>query len=334
MSDVDSGLYRLLRAQIGETASSRLLRLLETEPRLVRPIRDRVTRAELSLALTMSLYHDLCARVPEAQEYTDEVLASGARVTFDHGALRTVAWPAGALPPGEAAISRVLGPLGYVVAGTYPLPRLNMTGRAWAHAEFPETIAQFFVSELHPESFSSAFQSAVTRVLANSVDPLGPCDIGRLQCLERDGHLRWPCALSLLPYLVSCFARHHEALRWEDYQILQAESQEMAWIATEGNSFNHATDRVADIQATSALQRARGRSIKAGIEVSESGRIRQTAFRAATVERHFLKGDDWITQSVPGSFYEFIQRERLEGGGLDLSFDSSNATAIFQMTSR
>jgi hypothetical protein len=40
---------------------------------------------------------------------------------------------------------------------------------------------------------------------------------------------------------------------------------------------------------------------------------------------------------VPGSFYEFISRDRVDPGNdkspLDLGFDSSNATAIFKMTS-
>jgi len=43
-----------------------------------------------------------------------------------------------------------------------------------------------------------------------------------------------------------------------------------------------------------------------------------------------------VEKEVPGSFYEFITRLPLpeESGkkGLDLSFDSSNAQAIFKMT--
>ena len=44
---------------------------------------------------------------------------------------------------------------------------------------------------------------------------------------------------------------------------------------------------------------------------------------------------DLITREVPGSFYEFITRLPMEEDGktkLDLSFDSSNAQAIFKMT--
>jgi hypothetical protein len=40
-----------------------------------------------------------------------------------------------------------------------------------------------------------------------------------------------------------------------------------------------------------------------------------------------------VEKEVPGSFYEFITRLPLpEKDALDLSFDSSNAQAIFKMT--
>lgn len=330
--NADCGLHRLIRAEIGDASASTLLHLLEVDPRLVRPLEDNVSQAELAFAVSAVLYHHLCSRVPEAQQYTEEAIQTNTRVIFDHGALRTVAWPSGALPAGEASITRVLKPLGYVLAGIYPLTRLKMTGRAWKHQDFPETIAQFFVSELHPEQFSPVFQTAVTRVLSESVDPLGPHDLSRLHNLERDGRLPWHDALNLLPNIIACFSRHHGPIRWDDYQTLRAESAEMAWIATEGNVFNHATDRVSDIEATSAQQRAKGHSIKPEIETSASGRVRQTAFQAAMVERKFLHENDWMTQKVPGSFYEFIQRSKMPSGELDLAFDSSNATAIFKMT--
>ncbi len=72
--------------------------------------------------------------------------------------------------------------------------------------------------------------------------------------------------------------------------------------------------------------------MKDKVEVSASGRVRQTAFRADPVTRT-LRGDDGdVTLTVPGSFYEFISRDRLNGAGLDLGFDSANAQGIFKMT--
>jgi hypothetical protein len=111
----------------------------------------------------------------------------------------------------------------------------------------------------------------------------------------------------------------------------------MAWISTEGNAFNHATDRVADLAAVAQAQRDLGRPIKDRIEVSASGRVQQTAFRADPVRRRFASDDGWVEHEVPGSFYEFIQRHPPPGPpgqatGLDLAFDTGNATGIFGMT--
>jgi hypothetical protein len=118
-----------------------------------------------------------------------------------------------------------------------------------------------------------------------------------------------------------------------DYEVLLAESAEMAWIATEGNAFNHATDRVEDVFEVAEAQKRLGRPMKDLVEVSQSGRVLQTAFRAAEVQQLML--DDaghLVPRAVPGSFHEFITRRRTEDGRLDLSFDSSNAQAIFRMT--
>ena len=221
---MSNGVFRLVKGLLGGSAADALFTQLEIDPRIVKPVGETVSRAEMAQALNMALFYDLHERVPEGHDYVQDVMAAGQKITFDHGALRTVAWPSGALPPGEAAISRVLRPLGFQVADVYPLPRLKMTGRAWAHADFPETIAQFFVSELHPEQFSDRFQAAVTRVLADSVDPLGPQDIARLERLGRDGHLPWTCALALMPKIVACFGRQHGGFALADYETLLAES--------------------------------------------------------------------------------------------------------------
>lgn len=332
MDIATTGLHRLLVASLGESATLETFAQLHVAPSLLQPISDTVSRAELAQALNMLLFRDLLLRVPDAVDYVGECVKDGGRIVFDHGALRTVAWASGALPPGEAAITRVLRPLGYRHAETYPLPKLKMTGRSWRHADMPEDIAQFFVSELHPERFSAGFQATVGRVLEGSIDPLVPADLALLETLSRDKTLPWHAALKLLPALQRCFARQHPLFTQDDYQALLAESAEMAWIATEGNAFNHATDRVENIDAVALAQRALGRPIKDSIETSASGRVRQTAFRAAQVRRVFLHEGQVVTLTVPGSFYEFIQRASLIEGALDLGFDAGNATGIFKMT--
>jgi len=287
-------------------------------------------------ALNLILLDDLLQRVPVAADYVDGCRAQGRKIFYDHGALRTVALAGmGNLPAGEEAIVRVLRPLGYFRNAVYPLDRLKMTGRSYTHADMPEQIAQFFVSELHPERFSPAFKSAVRRVTESSIDPLTPAATALLEKLAADGILSAANAAELLPALPPCFERQHRIPTLQDYELLLAESKEMAWISTEGNSFNHATDRVPDLESLSAEQRTLGRPMKDTIEVSSSGRVRQTAFHATMVKRRFLMDNEgFVEKEVPGSFYEFITRSTLPGSdNLDLGFDSSNAQGIFAMTS-
>jgi hypothetical protein len=336
---MNRNLAALLKSACGPAAAQELVQLMNLPPSLSHWEDGVATRAELAQALNMALFRGLLERVPTGRAYTEDLIREGGRVEFDHGALRTVRWPhCGALPPGEAAFTRILKPLGYRLNGTYPLDRIKMTGRSYTHLDAPEHIAQFFVSELHPERFGAGFQQAVTNVLATSADPLTPQALAWLLELERDASLPLADACALLPVLVRCFDRQHAVPRLADYEALRAESAEMAWISTEGNAFNHATDRVADVFAVADAQRALGRRIKDSVEVSKSGRVKQTAYQADPVVRTFIDAAGGAVEcEVPGSFYEFITRDTCVDPAtgreaLDLGFDAGNATGIFKMT--
>jgi hypothetical protein len=295
-----------------------------------------VTRADFAAAMNLLLFADLLARVPSAARYVEEVRARGT-ISFDHGAIRTIAFAdrdTGALPRGEQAFRRILEPLGYADAALYPLPALRMTGRAYRHRDFPETIPQFFVSELHVDQFDSDFGEAAERVFATSRDPL---DVPAKALLARFGageSVSFDDALAVLPTIVTAFERQHDQPSLDDYALLMQSSREAAWIATEGNAFNHATDRVIDVVALFEAERALGRPIKDRVEVSRTGRVRQTAYRADMVERGFTTAAGGEQRMlVPGSFYEFISRDIDPATGrIDLSFDTGNATGIFAMT--
>lgn len=297
-----------------------------------------VSRAECALAMTVALHHGLLARVPTAAAYAADCRAAGRKILLDHGALRTIILPdgapTGAIPAGAAAFARILEPLGYVRADIYPLDRLRMTGYAWCHRDLPDGIAQFFVSELHVDRFDEDFAAAATRIFGTTRDALTPEAKTALAGFAADGQVPLAQAIVALPSLVAAFDRHHDLPTVADYQTLKAASAEAAWIATEGNAFNHGTDRVNDVEAVADAQRVAGRAMKDRIEVSGSGRVRQTAYRADWVERPFV--DDAghpVTLTVPGSFYEFIDRKVDPASGrLDLKFDSGNAQGIFKMT--
>ncbi|OWY26407.1 DUF1338 domain-containing protein [Herbaspirillum robiniae] len=334
-----SQLIALLAAHRTPQQIDFLLRSVHVPACTLRPAgAQAVSRLELAQALNMLLFEKLLQEVPDAAAYVADAMAAGERMHFDHGALRTVqAANTGLLPPGEEAITRILRPLGYVQNGLYPLERIRMTGRTYGHADAPEEIAQFFVSELHAERFSPEFQAVVARVIGTSTDPLTADAKALLAQLETERALPMAAAQALLPVLLSAFERQHELPSLAEYERLRGESSEMAWIATEGNVFNHATDRVPDVEAVAERQRALGRPMKETVEVSRNGRVRQTAYRACTVLRPMRDEHGGIVEkAVPGSFYEFISRDRyVDDQGverLDLSFDSGNAQGIFKMT--
>lgn len=325
-------LHTLLQHTLGAAAAAQILDTLQIHPALLRA-QAMLPRAVIAMALNAALFADLVRRVPTAAAYVADRRREGVRIVFDHGALRTIRFASGdtgALPAGVGAFTRMLEPLGYTNVGLYPLERLRMTGRAYAQADWPEDIPQFFISELHVERFSAGFQNVAQRVFAGSVDPLDASAHALLAQLAQHGEASLASAQAGLPALLAAFARQHPLPSRADYESLLAESPEAAWIATEGNAFNHATDRVADVEALAAAQRQLGRPIKDAVEVSSSGRVRQTAFKADVVARRFA--GEAGERAVPGSFYEFISRARLPDGRLDLSFDSGNAQGIFAMT--
>lgn len=330
-----SHLHDLLSATLGNARADTLLDHVRIVSPLVEETGGDCSRAVMAEALNIVLLARLLDTVPSAQAYFSDLCQMGRRLDFDHGALRTVDLAGmGTLPGGETAITRILLPLGYDLAETYPLDRLGMTGRAYRHADYPEDIPQFFVSELHLARFPASFREAAARVTGTSRDPLAPQVMPWLDQLADRGRLPLAQGRALLPVLAGCFGRQHAVPADADYRLLLQDSPEMAWIATEGNAFNHATDRITGIEALAARQRALGRPMKDAVEVSASGRVRQTAYRADAVVRSFVGEDGHETaREVPGSFFEFIERDCLPGSTrLDLSFDTGNAQGIFRMT--
>ena len=323
----------IVRAALGDGEGLATLAMLDIPETLLAERGGNVSRAAFAMAMNVGLFHNLLDRVPSGKAYVADALARGRRIFFDHGALRTVRFPdgpTGALPAGEDAFTRIFLPLGYEMAAVYPLDRLRMTGRAYRHVDMPDAIPQFFLSELHVDRFDAAFGEAAARVFGNSRDPLDDAAKGVLHRYEAREAVHIADAIAVLPTILSAFDRHHAPPSFEDYQLLLGQSNEAAWIATEGNAFNHATDRVADVAALAERLKAEDRPMKERLEISSSGRVRQTAFRADRVERPFADG---MTRAVSGSFFEFISRDiDPETGRTDLAFDTGNATGIFAMT--
>lgn len=330
-------LQGLLSPVVGRERTAQVLGTLSIDPALADHGKDtasRATRAQVAMALNAALFLDLLARVPTAARYVADRSATGEPIIFDHGALRTIAGETGALPAGHAAFLRFLAPLGYEVRGLYLLPALTMTGRAFVQSDLPETVPQFFVSELHVEQLPEPARDAADRVFGASTDPLGETEWRALDAIARNGDCMIEDGVTIIRGALRAFERQHPVPALEDYRTLLAHSKEAAWIATEGNAFNHATTRVPNVESHAEDLKAAGYPLKPSVEVSRNGRVRQTAFLADKVVRSFRLPDGAETpMEVPGSFYEFISRDLDPGTGrLDLTFDSGNATGIFAVT--
>jgi len=332
-ADDKQTLSRLLTAVIGAEPARDALSTLAIAPEL-HSESDRPSRAQVAMALNAALFMDLLDRVPTAARYVGQIRETGEPIVFDHGALRTIDGPCGELPVGHKAFARFLEPLGYEVGGLYPLPALKMTGRAFVHRDLPEMIPQFFVSELHLRELPEAAQGHAENIFGESQDPLGTAEWQALDALSRDGTCSLDEAVTIVKGALQAFNRQHPVPALEDYRALLQHSKEGAWIATEGNAFNHATTRVADVVALAEDLRAQGYPMKPAVEISQNGRVRQTAILADKVRRAFRMPDGSETElDVPGSFYEFITRDTdPDSGLLDLTFDSGNATGIFAVT--
>src|SRR5580704_14734536 len=121
-------LSQLIRLIAGDKAADDLLNTLQIERTFMLESAGAVSRGVFAMALNAVLFTDLLSRVPTGAAYVADRRRQHERITFDHGALRTIRFGSGktgALPPGVDAFSRILEPLGYHVTGIYPLEDLH-----------------------------------------------------------------------------------------------------------------------------------------------------------------------------------------------------------------
>ncbi len=270
----------LVATQLGESRASALVGGLVVHPSLLEES-PHASRAVIAQAVAVVLFDDLLGRVPSAAAYAETRWAAGDRLPLDHAAVRTVTGVAcGELRPGAEGVARVLRPLGYDV------PAAAGGGGAWRHLDLPADVPHYVVGELDVTRFSDGFTAAAARVVGSSRDPLTGLALVHLDRLAADGSLPRNAAESLLGELVACFARHHATPALADYETLLAESEEMAWIATEGTTWHHAAVVAADADGDPP-----------------------PTLPPALVERRFKVGERATeTRTVPGSAFELVRR--------------------------
>ena len=272
-------LVGLVATQLGGARASAVVDGLVVHPSLLEDSAD-ASRAVIAQAVAVVLFDDLLGRVPSGAAYAEARRAAGDRLQLDHAAVRTVTGVAcGELRPGAEGVARVLRPLGYDA----PAPGGH---GAWRHLDLPVDVPHYVVDELDVTRFSDGFTTAAARVVGSSRDPLTGLALVHLDRLAAEGSLPRTPAESLLGELVACFARHHAPPALADYELLLAESEEMAWIATEGTTWHHAA-------------------------VGGEGADAPTTYPPALVERRFKVGERATeSRTVPGSTFELVRRGR------------------------
>jgi hypothetical protein len=340
----DPHLLQLVRSMVGDKAALDLLDTLKIDRAFLLESLGAVSRGVFAMALNTMLFHELLTHAPTAAAYVTDRRRQRERITFDHAALRTVRFGGrtlGASPPGVEACNRMLQPLGYDEATVEPQGDLSLTLHGFTHREFPETLPQFLVSELHVDRFSKEFQGAAARVFGSSRDPLTALGQSALAEFAEQGRCEMKLAVPALREIVAAFGRQHDTPALADYRILAAESAECAWIASDGRRLKHVADRVADVAMTACAQRSLGRPVKASIERSAAGTVRQTAFKPDSVRRKFRSADgSEVELTVPGAFWQLISRDLVTGPDgkqrldlrLELPIDQGAPNAVLKRT--
>lgn len=228
---------RLLVYAIGPIKAERALESMDFPSFLNDWESGSVTRSELVMALQLVLFDHLLMDSMDGRPALHEFVEKRERLCLHHSDLHTVRWRLnGALPPGEAAITRIIIPLGYRFAGIAEFDGMGTMKRTYVHEDHPDVLPRFVIGEILPERFSTNFQRVVTKVVASSTDPVAPWSIQHLSELDRDGVLPLTTAEHLLLSIAAAFRRQHQIASDSDCALLTSESMEMGLVARTGNA--------------------------------------------------------------------------------------------------
>src|ERR1700729_4169268 len=91
----DTHLSRLIRVVAGDKPAEEILGTLQIDRAFLLESAGAVSRGVFAMALNAILFHDLLSRVPTGAAYVADRRRQHHRITFDHGALRTIRFGSG-----------------------------------------------------------------------------------------------------------------------------------------------------------------------------------------------------------------------------------------------
>lgn len=254
------------------------------------------------------LWKDYTAMAPQAERIRQAFVDRGEEVINDHVAFRTLN-----LEP--IALKRLEGhllELGYQPFEPYDFPAKKLS--AYGYLPPGPTEPRVFLSELRVEELSAEAQAILKRcagqVDASKVEDPGVLWAGRL----------W------------------DAVSWDEYQALLAESEYAAWVATIGLRPNHFTISINHLKKHASVEDVLGVVEELGYSVNDSGGrvkgspeklLEQGSTLADRQEFEFAGGEQ---HAVPTCYYEFAKRYPKPSGELFQGFVAASADKIFEST--
>lgn len=271
-------------------------------------------RTDFALALSamykqeVPLYGDLVQIVREVNE---AVIEEGNAANWDYGKERFDLERHGAIRLGSAHELRVIGrvfaliglhPVGYYDLSVADLPMHATAFRPISQKALARNPFRVFTTILRPELLEPRSRQLALSMIGSRkmfTDEL----LDRIELGETQGGFTPAQASSFIQEALKTFRwQHSAACSFEDYQTLKSEHPILADISCFGTAhINHLTPRTLDIDRAYTLMKARGLTVKDGIEGpprrSVPVLLRQTSFLALEERTSFSSGGGAVTVS-------------------------------------
>lgn len=272
-------------------------------------------------------------RVPAVKKVTQALIKEGIirsqdDIENDHIAFRTLGIP----NLGISSLEKIFLSMGYERRDAYDFQHKKLN--AYWYSPPADDLPRIFISELRVQDLSATAQNIIQKYTAHiTTDPVEELDLQSCEAIDRFLHSSLWAAPS-----------------WEDYEVLQEESEYASWTIYNRYYLNHYTlsvhnlpDRLNTIEKFNAFLENLGIKLNDSggkIKVSKDGLLKQSSTVAQMVEATFAGGQ---TQSISGSYVEFAERKvmpqyqstslaEIQRRHRRDGFETANADKIFEST--
>jgi hypothetical protein len=250
-----------------------------------------------------ALWNDYVNVAPAALKI-HELLANETPLHNDHIALRTVRSDLIGLP----IVSKIFFDLGYVSVDEYHFENKKLYAQHLEHPEFD--VPKVFISELILNDCSELVQSHIKPLLKD----LNP------KITEAEDFV---------------YSGRHWDIDYQVYKLLREESEYAAWFYVWGFRANHFTVSLNHLKPTPNLTEINQKLKLSGFKLNVSGGEIKGSPEQGLEQSSTLADEVWVMfdtayYSIPGCFYEFALRHKMDDGLLYQGFVTSSADKIFE----